>query len=243
VITSPPYNIGKAYERVAPIDLHLAFIDDVIGELARILVPSGSICWQVGNFVDGTAQAIVPLDIVTYPLFVSRGFKLHNRIVWTFGHGLHCSRRFSGRYETVMWLSRDVNFHFDLDAVRIPQLWPGKRHYKGPRRGELSGNPKGKNPGDVWEISNVKNNHPEKTDHPCQFPEELVQRLVLALTLPGATVLDPFAGSGTVGVVALRHGRNAILIEVDPGYAAIAQRRVKCDSPLFTHSLFSEVVE
>jgi adenine-specific DNA-methyltransferase len=106
VITSPPYNIGKAYETVAPIDLHLAFIDDVIGELARILVPSGSICWQVGNFVDGTAQAIVPLDIVTYPLFVSRGFKLHNRIVWTFGHGLHCSRRFSGRYETVMWLSR-----------------------------------------------------------------------------------------------------------------------------------------
>ena len=77
---------------------------------------------------------------------------MRNRIVWHFGHGLHASRRFSGRYEVIMWFTKSDDYTFNLDAVRVPQKYPQKKHFKGPRRGELSGNPLGKNPGDVWEI-------------------------------------------------------------------------------------------
>lgn len=186
-VTSPPYNIGKAYETVEPIGTYLKFMDEVIHEVDRVMVPGGSVCWQTGNFVDSDATAILPLDVVAYPLFATRGYKLRNRICWTFGHGQHYKRRFSGRYETVLWFTKGDDFQFNLDAVRIPQLYPGKKHFKGPKKGQLSGNPLGKNPGDVWDIPNVKHNHPEKTEHPCQFPEALVERLVAATTRPGDT--------------------------------------------------------
>lgn len=146
----------------------------------RILKPQGSICWQVGNYVDN--GEIIPLDVILYPIFSRLGLQLRNRIVWHFGHGLHASKRFSGRYEVILWFTKGHDYVFNLDAVRVPQKYPQKKHFKGPKKGELSGNPLGKNPGDIWEIPNVKANHVEKTIHPCQFPVELIERLVLALT-------------------------------------------------------------
>ncbi|WP_199864372.1 site-specific DNA-methyltransferase, partial [Rhizobium sp. EC-SD404] len=96
----------------------------------------------------------------------------------------------------------------------------------GPKKGQLSGHPLGKNPGDVWDIPNVKHNHREKTSHPCQFPEALIERLVAALTNEGDRIVDPYAGSGTTGAVAQRLDRRAFLIERDSSYAAIARNRV-----------------
>lgn len=232
-VTSPPYNIGKAYETVEPIADYLRFTEEVIDQVDRVLVPGGAICWQSGNFVGADVTEILPLDIAAYPLFVSRGYKLRNRICWTFGHGQHYKRRFSGRYETVLWFTKGDEFKFNLDAIRVPQKYPGKKYYKGPKKGQLSGNPLGANPGDVWDIPNIKHNHPEKTEHPCQFPEALVERLIAATTNPGDTVLDPFAGSGTTGAVASRLGRHAILVEQNLEYAALAERRIQGDSGLF----------
>lgn len=225
VVTSPPYNLGKAYERRLALDDYVAQQREVIEGCMRVLAADGSICWQVGNWVDN--GTIVPLDVPLYPLFAEHGLKLRNRIVWHFEHGLHASRRFSGRYEVVLWFTRDGDYCFDLDAVRVPQKYPQKKHYKGPRRGELSGNPLGKNPGDLWVIPNVKANHVEKTDHPCQFPVELVERLVLALTQPGDVVLDPFMGVGSTAVAALMHGRRAIGAEMMAEYVATARERVQ----------------
>ncbi|NTH64454.1 site-specific DNA-methyltransferase [Agrobacterium rhizogenes] len=224
IVTSPPYNIGKAYERRARLDDYVAFQRSVIIECHRVLRANGSICWQVGNYVDD--GEIVPIDSLVIPIFRELGMKIRSRIIWTFGHGMHCTRRLSGRHETVVWATMSDDYLFDLDAIRIPQKYPQKRHYKGPKKGELSGNPLGKNPGDVWEISNVKNRHPEKTAHPCQFPEELVQRLVLSLTAPGEIVLDPFAGSGTVGKVCSRLDRASILIERDEAYCDLIRERL-----------------
>jgi adenine-specific DNA-methyltransferase len=231
-VTSPPYNIGKAYETVEPLDSYLQFTEEVIEQVDRVLAPGGSICWQTGNFVGSDVTEILPLDMAAYPLFKSRGYKLRNRICWTFGHGQHYKRRFSGRHETVLWFTKGDEFTFNLDAIRVPQKYPGKKHFKGPKKGQLSGNPLGANPGDVWDIPNIKHNHPEKTEHPCQFPEALVRRLIAATTNPGDTVLDPFAGSGTTGAVASQLGRDAILIESDPDYVEIAHRRITSD--LFT---------
>lgn len=225
VVTSPPYNIGKEYEDILDIEIYKAQQHQVIQECARILKQKGSICWQVGNYVsDGE---IIPLDILLYDCFKENALRLRNRIVWHFGHGLHCTNRFSGRYETINWFTKSDDYFFNLDPVRVPQKYPGKRHFKGPNKGKLSGNPKGKNPADVWEIPNVKSNHVEKTSHPCQFPVALVQRLVLSMTVEGDLVLDPFMGVGTTAVAAVINNRRAAGAEIVKQYYDLAVERVR----------------
>ncbi|MCY4246253.1 MAG: site-specific DNA-methyltransferase [Chloroflexi bacterium] len=224
VVTSPPYNIGKAYESRSPLDSYLESQAQVIRECVRVLHPQGSICWQVGNYTEN--GAIVPLDCLLFPIFRELGLQLRNRIVWHFGHGLHCRNRLSGRYETINWWTKSDDYTWHLDPIRVPSKYPGKRHFKGPRKGELSGNPKGKNPSDVWAFPNVKNNHPEKTIHPCQFPIELVERLVLALTDEQDDVLDPYVGVGSTVVAALMHKRNGYGCDIIEEYIDIARDRI-----------------
>jgi adenine-specific DNA-methyltransferase len=246
VVTSPPYNIGKSYEKRGALDSYLAWQKRIIALIIPRLKSNGSICWQVGNFVDN--GQIVPLDIEFAPIFKSHGLQMRNRIIWRFGHGLHTRRRFSGRYEVVLWYTKSEEYFFDLDAVRVRAKYPGKRHFKGPRKGEISGNPLGKNPEDVWEgVEDVKNNHVEKTWHPCQFPVGLIERLVLSMTKPGGLVFDPFAGVGSAGVAAAIHGRRFWGCELDAAYAKEGQRRVSQalegsaryrphDKPLYDHT-------
>lgn len=227
IITSPPYNIGKEYERKLKLDLYLSQQSSVIRECVRCLSPRGSICWQVGNYVN--SGSIIPLDTVLYPIFTNLGLTLRNRIIWHFEHGLHCSRRYSGRYETILWFTKTDDYIFNLDAVRVPQKYPGKKYFKGPNTGQYSCNPLGKNPGDLWIIPNVKNNHVEKTEHPCQFPVELIERLVLSLTNEGDWVLDPFLGTGTSIIAAIRHERRGVGSEIFTKYVNIAIRRIESE--------------
>ena len=225
VITSPPYNLGKSYESASTLEAYLDSQKRVLRECVRLLAPSGSICWQVGNYVEN--GEIVPLDTLLYPIFQAAGLRLRNRIIWHFGHGLHCSRRLSGRYETINWWTKSDVYTWNLDPIRVPSKYPGKRHFKGPKAGQLSCNPLGKNPSDVWSIPNVKNNHPEKTTHPCQFPVELIERFVLSMTEPGQAVLDPFMGVGSALIAALKHGRSAYGCDVVPEYVEIAEERIE----------------
>jgi DNA modification methylase len=236
IITSPPYNLGKEYEDKVSIEQYLQQQSQTIAQMMRILHPQGSLCWQVGNFVE--KGEVFPLDIYYYPIFKNLGLQLRNRIIWHFGHGLHTKKRFSGRYETLMWFSKQEDYTFNLDPVRVPSKYPGKRHYKGPNKGKLSGNPKGKNPSDVWsnlasewdscfwEIPNVKSNHPEKTEHPCQFPIELVERCVLALTDEEDWVLDPYAGVGSALIAAIKRNRRAMGSEQEAAYVNVAKERI-----------------
>ena len=224
IVTSPPYNIGKDYETRSSLDEYLFAQEQIIGECVRVLHPTGSLCWQVGNYVDN--GEIMPLDSLLYPIFRAYGLKLRNRIIWHFGHGLHCTRRLSGRYETINWWTKTDAYTWNLDPIRVPAKYPGKRHFKGPRIGQLSGNPLGKNPSDVWEFPNVKNNHPEKTIHPCQFPVELVERLVLSMTNEGDNVFDPYVGVGTSVIAALMHNRNGYGCDIAQEYIKIARERV-----------------
>lgn len=236
IISSPPYNLGKVYENKTHIRSYLDIQEQIIWELIRVLRPDGSICWQVGNFVENSE--IFPLDIFYYDIFKKSGLKLRNRIIWRFNHGLHASKRFSGRYETILWFTKSDFYTFNLDAVRVPSKYPGKRHFKGPKRGLPSGNPLGKNPSDIWEfvakewdrelwdIPNVKANHPEKTIHPCQYPIELVERCVLALTNEEDWVLDPYCGVGSALIAALKHNRRAIGVDKESAYITISKERI-----------------
>lgn len=238
IITSPPYNIGKEYELAVELDDYLHTMEPLLKELVRVLAPQGSLCWQVGNYVD--KGEVFPLDMYFYPLFKKLGLQLRNRIIWTFEHGLHCSVRFSGRYETLLWFTKTNDYIFNLDPVRVPSKYPGKTHFRpGPKYGLPSGNPLGKNPSDVWRlmakewetglwnIPNVKANHPEKTLHPCQFPIELVERCVLAFTNEGDWILDPFSGVGTALLAAIRHDRRAMGCERNTEYVEVAKNRIE----------------
>lgn len=224
VVTSPPYNIGKEYEKRRTQSKYIEEQAACIAEAVRLLRPKGSICWQVGNHVQN--GEVFPLDILLYPLFVNHGLQLRNRIVWTFGHGLHCQKRLSGRHETILWFTKSDDYIFNLNPVRVPSKYPSKRHFKGPNKGKISSNPLGKNPSDVWDIPNVKSNHVEKTDHPCQFPIALAERLVLALTDPGANVLDPYLGVGSSAIAAIKNGRNAFGCDLDKSYIDTAWDRI-----------------
>jgi adenine-specific DNA-methyltransferase len=225
IVTSPPYNIGKSYESRSTLTEYVAAQAQVISECVRLLGRTGSICWQVGNHVD--KGEIFPLDMVLYPIFREHGLHLRNRIVWHFEHGLHCNNRLSGRHETILWFTKTENYTFNLDPIRVPSKYPGKKYFKGPKVGQLSGNPLGKNPGDVWIFPNVKFNHVEKTIHPCQFPIELVERLVLSLTNPGDSVLDPYMGVGTSVVAAILNDRVGYGCDVEKEYVDIAWERVR----------------
>ena len=186
---------------------------------------------------------------------------MRNRIIWHFGHGLHCSKRFSGRYETILWFTKSNNYTFNLDDVRIPSKYPGKRYFKGEKKGLISGNPKGKNPEDVWlltqerlyddwdaqvwDIPNVKSNHPEKVEHPCQFPVELVERCVLALTNENDIVYDPFAGVGSSLIGALKNNRIAYGSELDYNYVNIGLDRINklLNDTLITRPIYQHIYE
>jgi adenine-specific DNA-methyltransferase len=224
IVTSPPYNIGKEYEKQLKLNNYIKQQATIIKECVRTLSNKGSICWQVGNYIE--KGAIIPLDIVLYPIFMELGLKMRNRIIWHFEHGLHCSKRFSGRYETITWFTKSDDYVFNLDPVRVPQKYPGKKFFKGPKAGQYSCNPMGKNPGDLWVIPNVKSNHVEKTIHPCQFPVELVERLVLSMTNEDDWVLDPFLGTGTSIIAAVRHNRRGIGAEIKKEYVDIAYDRI-----------------
>src|SRR2546422_4058855 len=237
VVTSPPYNIGKPYEKRQELFDYLDWQKNVIRECLRVLRPGGSLCWQVGNYVEN--GEVFPLDTFFYDMIKENSdLKLRNRIVWFFEHGLHASKRLSGRYETILWFSKGEPYVFNLDSIRVPQKYPGKTYFKGPKHGLPSANPLGKNPGDLWrimeqdwetllwDIPNVKANHPEKTVHPAQFPIELVERLVLALTHPNDTVFDPYVGAGSTLIGSIAHGRKAVGVDKEKLYTDIAVDRV-----------------
>lgn len=231
IVTSPPYCMKKAYEDSRDdIETFRKQHEEIFPEVYRVLKTGGSVCWQVGYHV--SEKFVIPLDYIIYDLFTNLSknkdvpLVLRNRIIWTFGHGLNSFKRFSGRHETILWFTKGTKATFNLDDVRVPQKYPGKKSYKGENKGKLSGNPLGKNPSDVWDIPNVKANHVEKTDHPCQFPVAIPSRLIKALTNPNALVLDPFMGVGTTGVAAVLNGRRFVGAELQSSYYEISRKRI-----------------
>lgn len=225
VVSSPPYNLGKEYEAKVALEHYLEEQEGVLAECVRVLKDTGSLFWQVGAFSDrGT---LIPLDIRFFPILEALGLKPRNRIVWIRQHGLHGRRKFSARHETILWFTKSDKYTFNLDAIRVPQKYQNKKHWKGENRGRLSCHPDGKNPGDIWMFRNVKHNHEEQTIHPCQFPEDLISRIVLAATNEDDVVLDPYMGAGTVAVVARDLGRHFMGAETDERYFSAAVRRLK----------------
>lgn len=225
VFTSPPYFVGKDYDSSIAAEDFFEIVSKTHDQILPKIKDGGSLCWQVGNHVQ--SAELTPLDFLVFKDCARfTDLKLRNRVIWTFEHGFHAQRRLSGRYEVVLWYTKGEDYKFDLDKIRIPQKYPGKKHYKGPKKGELSGNPRGKNPGDVWSIPNVKANHVEKTEHPCQFPVALVSRFTRALCPEHGLIVDPFSGASSTAIAALETGRRFLCIELERKYFDISERRI-----------------
>lgn len=224
IVSSPPYNVGKEYEKKVELSSYLEEQTTVLEECYRVLKTTGSIFWQVGTYVDEKRH--IPLDVKFFPILENLGLLPRNRIVWIRPHGLHASKKFSGRHETILWFAKTENYKFFLDPIRVPQKYPDKKHWKGENHGELSCDPLGKNPGDVWAFRNVRHNHEEQTIHPAQFPEDLIERIVMSSTEEGDVVLDPYMGVGTVAVVAKRLKRSFLGSEIDESYLEVANKRL-----------------
>ena len=229
VVTSPPYNIdiqygnktekGKVtaskavkYSDKMEESEYRKMLGNVFAECKRVLKKNGSIWINIKNRYNN-GEIITPFWIQDY----FSEFTLKNLIVWNFDWGGSTNKRFSPRYEFIFWFTKDKNnYTFNLADVTIPAVNYRPDRYKS----QL------KNPSDVWKISMVSGNFLERTGHPAQFPEKLIERIVLAGTNRDEVVLDPFMGSGTTAVVAKKLGRKYIGYEIVPEYLEMANVRL-----------------
>jgi DNA modification methylase len=209
-VFSPPYNIGRSYSATHDafaFSFYLGWLLQVLSESARTLMPGGVLFMQVGA-THGPDGVLYPIDIACFEHLRQMGLTFQSRIAWVTPHGLTPKRRLSERYETALVFSKGPAPRvFNPDPVRVPQKQPAKRSFKGKRKGELSGHPFGAFPSNVWHISNVRHNVPEKVAHPAQMPIELARRAILLYSNCDDLVMDCFAGSGTTAAACIETGR------------------------------------
>lgn len=230
VVTSPPYNIdiqygnktkkGKVIESKAvkykddmSEDEYREMLRKVFDECKRVVSDDGSIWINIKNRTN---------DGVVYPPFWIQDYfedmYLKNLIIWNFDWGGSTNKRFAPRYEFVFWFVKNKNnYVFNLEDVKVPALNYRPDRYKS----QL------KNPTDVWRISMVSGNFEERTGHPAQYPEQLIERIILTGSNPGDIILDPFMGSGTTAVVAKKLGRRYVGFEIEKDYCEMAEERLR----------------
>jgi DNA modification methylase len=225
IVTSPPYNIGKEYEAVKPVDEYIRWTEEWIKKAYEITQPNGALLLNLGYLKHPTKGNAIPIP---YLMWDKTDFFLMQEIIWNYGAGVSCKKQLSPRNEKILWYVKDeTNYTFNLDEIRDPDVkYPNQK-----KNGKLRCNPLGKNPSDVWQIPKVTSGtgraSKERTSHPAQFPIELVERIILGFSNPGDIILDPFLGSGTVAEVAIKHGRYVIGIELNDKYCDIASNRLK----------------
>ena len=220
VIADPPYGLGKDYgndsDRLGAHE-YLAWSRRWIDAVVPKLKANGSLyvflTWQHSP------------EVFSH---IKTRLAMVNEIIWdrrvpSMGGS---TRKFSSVHDNIGFFVRSRDYYFDVDAVRIPYDAETKKArtrsiFVGKKWLEVGYNPK-----DVWSVSRLHRQHGEREDHPTQKPLEIVERMVLASCPPGGAVLDPFMGSGTSAVAALRHGRRFVGFELNSDYFAIVEKRV-----------------
>lgn len=224
-ITSPPYNIGKEYENILALEDYLNWITDVSDLIYDTTKPTGSYLLNLGYLeVDKKGRAIP----IPYLLWDKLKFYLNQEIIWNYGAGVATKKYLSPRNEKVLWYVKNPNeYTFNLDPIRDPNVkYPNQK-----KNGKLRCNTLGKNPSDVWQIAKVtsgKNrSSKERMPHPAQFPEDLIERLVLGFSNKGDLIFDPFIGSGTTARTAMLNDRKFIGFEINKEYCETLKIRLE----------------
>lgn len=223
-ITSPPYNIGKEYEKIMPLNEYIDWLVDICDTIYSLTKKDGSFLLNVGYLsVEGKGKAVP----ITYLLWDKVKFYLQQEIVWNYGAGVAGKKFLSPRNEKVLWYIKDSeNYTFNLDDIRDPDVkYPNQK-----KNGKLRCNTLGKNPSDVWQIAKVTSgtdrSSNERTNHPAQFPEDLIVRMVKGFSNENDLILDPFIGSGTTARTAMLNNRLFLGFEVNKTYIEIIAERL-----------------
>jgi adenine-specific DNA-methyltransferase len=224
-ITSPPYNIGKEYENPLPIEDYTKWMAEWVKEVYLLTKPNGALLLNLGYVeIDSRAKAI-PLP---YLIWEDVPFYLVQEIVWNYGAGVAGRKFLSPRNEKWLWyVKNEKDYTFNLDDIRDPDVkYPAQK-----KNGKLRCNTIGKNPSDVWQIAKVTSgtdrSSPERTPHPAQFPTDLIERIIKGFSKPGDFILDPFIGSGSTAVSALKFGRRIVGFEIREDYCKIIVNRIE----------------
>lgn len=223
-VTSPPYNIGKEYEKIIQLNDYIQWCKEWIAEVYNVTTKSGAFWLNVGYVEVPNKGLATPLP---YLLWDKTDFYMIQEIVWNYGAGVACRKRLSPRNEKLLWYVKDpASYTFNLDLIRDPDVkYPNQK-----KNGKLKCNPLGKNPSDVWQIAKVtsgKNrSSKERTPHPAQFPTALIDRVIKACSRKGDILLDPFMGSGTTAECAIRNERYVIGFEIEQKYIELAEARL-----------------
>lgn len=223
-ITSPPYNIGKEYETKQPINAYIEWLSDILNLVSESICNSGMMMLNVGYLNMEEKGHAIPIP---YLLWDKISMYLQQEIVWHYKAGVAAKKYLSPRNEKILWYVKNPDaYTFNLDEIRDPDvLYPNQK-----KNGRLRCNSIGKNPSDVWDIAKVTSGtnraSNERSKHPAQFPLDMIDRLVKGFTNENDLILDPFIGSGTVAVSALRHNRYYIGFEINEAYCRIAAERI-----------------
>jgi adenine-specific DNA-methyltransferase len=236
--TSPPYNIARDYngynDKLSRKD-YLDFIESVLRECKRVLVPGGALFWQTG-YTTERSEYITPLDHLMFDLFQELGFRLKDRIIWRYWGGMAFKSKFTNKHETILWWIKPTHgtskSKFNVFPVREATKFHDSRN-----------NLFGRNPGNVWEVDRVAFGSYDQTSHIAVFPEEISDRIILATTDENDLVLDPFSGSGTVCKVAKSRNRHFLGFEISPHYHAESARRVSSQATGEQLGVLSEIIK
>lgn len=224
-ITSPPYNIGKEYEKIMRVNQYVDWSAEWMNCVHRVTNRNGAFWLNLGYFKVSKKGCAVPIP---YVLWDRSSFYFLQEIVWHYGAGVATRKLFSPRNEKFLWYVKNPSkYTFNLDAIRDKKVqYPNQQ-----KNGRLKVNPNGKNPTNVWSIPKVTSGNgrasKERTKHPSQFPLHVIDRIVKACSKKNQVVLDPFLGSGTVAVAALSNERLAVGCDTNKAYLKIAKNRIR----------------
>lgn len=212
ICIDPPYNLELTGWDIY--DNYIEWAAKWLDEAYRVLSKNGNMVIFGGiQFRDAKSGDLI--DIIQHIRHHTK-FKLINTIIWYYKNGMSAHRYFANRHEEAIWLAKSNDYYFDLDAVRAPYSEEDLLLALKDKRLNPENTRKGKNPTNVWQIGRLNGNSKERVGHPTQKPVEIIERFIKALSYPGSTVLDFFAGSGTVGRVCIKEGRHCIMCDNDP---------------------------
>ncbi|MNL22485.1 Modification methylase RsrI [compost metagenome] len=228
VVADPPYGLGKDYgndsDRLSG-QAYLEWSERWMDAIVPKIAPRGSL------YLFCTWQYSPELFVM-----LKQRLTMINEIIWdrrvpSMGG---TTRKYSSVHDNIGFFARQRDYYFDLDPVRIPYDAETKKARSRPRFEGKKWLEVGYNPKDLWSVSRIHRQDPERADHPTQKPLEIVERMVLSSCPPGGLVLDPFTGSGTTAVACVRHGRRFVGYEMNPEYAQLVRQRVEAAIPLVT---------
>ena len=231
VVCDPPYNI-----QLAEWDKHhnyLEWAENWLAEAERVLTPTGNIAIFGGLQYQAEAGSGDLLTLIAH-LRVKSRMRLVNLIIWNYPNGMSAQRFFANRHEEIAWFGKTDKYFFDLDAVREPYDEQTKNIYLKDKRLRAESVEKGRNPTNVWQMPRLNGNSKERVGHPTQKPRVVIQRLIKALSFPGSTVLDFFAGSGVTTRVAIEEKRHSIAADLSPSLHTYLEKQLE-DIPQFSH--------